>query len=437
MKKILALALAAAMSLSLAACGGNGGTSNPGSAAGSPSSASQPDADVSTPVDGKSDFKVGAVYITSQNDTAGYTFQHHNGITTAMKALGLDPADLIVVDNVPDNDDTAVATAIDTVVNQGADIVFGISFGYINAMNDKAADYPDVIFSHGTGYMANDTNFNNYFGRIYQARYLAGIAAGMKSVELGNNSIGYVAAYNRQYAETCSGINAFALGAQSVNPDAVVHVNVIDTWGDEAKEKQAAQALVDAYNCCVISQHCDSAQPQLVAAQNNVFGCGYNSDMTEQAPAAHLTSAIWHWNVYYETAIKAAMDCNGDASKFVENMGGNAYYAGLAEGFVDASPLNEAVAAPNTKAVMDAVRELMVSGEWDVFSGVKLSYNISEDGKVEIVRTDAPLMSDGKQLVDGQLVDMAPEIVPAGGPSVDDGVIKGGMNYNVAGVVEG
>lgn len=437
MKKILALALAAAMSLSLAACGGNGGTSNPGSAAGSPSSASQPGADVSTPADGKSDFKVGAVYITSQNDTAGYTFQHHNGITTAMKALGLDPADLIVVDNVPDNDDTAVATAIDTVVNQGADIVFGISFGYINAMNDKAADYPDVIFSHGTGYMANDTNFNNYFGRIYQARYLAGIAAGMKSVELGNNSIGYVAAYNRQYAETCSGINAFALGAQSANPDAVVHVNVIDTWGDEAKEKQAAQALVDAYNCCVISQHCDSAQPQLVAAQNNVFGCGYNSDMTEQAPAAHLTSAIWHWNVYYETAIKAAMDCNGDASKFVENMGGNAYYAGLAEGFVDASPLNEAVAAPNTKAVMDAVRELMVSGEWDVFSGVKLSYNISEDGKVEIVRTDAPLMSDGKQLVDGQLVDMAPEIVPAGGPSVDDGVIKGGMNYNVAGVVEG
>ena len=122
MKKILALALAAAMSLSLAACGGNGGTSNPGSAAGNPSSASKSNTDVSTPVDGKSDFKVGAVYITSQNDTAGYTFQHHNGITAAMKALGLDPADLIVVDNVPDNDDTAVANAIDIVVNQGAEI---------------------------------------------------------------------------------------------------------------------------------------------------------------------------------------------------------------------------------------------------------------------------------------------------------------------------
>ena len=231
----------------------------------------------------------------------------------------------------------------------------------------------------------------------------------MKSLEEGNNNIGYVAAFNLDYAETCSGINAFALGAQSANPDAVVHVNVINTWGDEALEKQAAQALVDAYNCCVISQHCDSAQPQLVAAQNNVFGCGYNSDMTEQAPTAHLTAAIWHWDVYYETAIKAAMDCNGDASKFVENMGGNAYYAGLAEGFVDAS-----------------VRELIISGEWDVFSGVKLSYNISEDGKVEIVKTDAPLMDN-----------QGNEIVPAGGPSVDDGVIKGSMNYNVAGVVEG
>lgn len=424
MKKILALALAAAMSLSLVACGGGNG--NNGSSASNPGSASSAGSDVSTPAGGQSDIKVGAVYITSQNDVAGYTFQHHNGITTAMKSLGLDPADLIVVDNVPDNDDTAVATAIDTVVNQGADIVFGISFGYIQPMADKAEEYKDVIFSHGTGYLANDTNFNNYFGRIYQARYLAGIAAGMKSLELGNNSIGYVAAFNLDYAETCSGINAFALGAQSANPEAVVHVNVINAWGDESLERQAAQALIDSYNCCVISQHCDSAQPQLVAQENNVFGCGYNSDMTEQAPNAHMTSAIWHWNVYYETAIKAAMACNGDASKFVENMGGNAYYAGLAEGFVDASPLNESVAAPNTKAVMDAVRELIVSGEWDVFSGVKLSYNISEDGSVEIVKTDADLVDNAGNV-----------IVAAGGPSVDDGVIKGSMNYNVAGVQEG
>ena len=424
MKKFLALALAAAMSLSLVACGG-GNTSSP--AASSKPAASDGSSDVSTPAPaGNGDFKVGAIYITSQNDVAGYTFQHHNGITTAMKDLGMDPAtQLLIVDNVAEDYD-AVCSAIDTLANQGANVIFGISFGYIDAMNDKAGEYTDICFSHGTGYMANDTNFNNYFGRIYQARYLAGIAAGLKSKELGNNNIGYVAAYNTEYAETCSGINGFALGAQSANPDATVYVQKINTWGDENLERQAAQALIDTYNCGVISQHCDSAQPQLVAQENGAFGCGYNSDMTEQAPNAHLTAAIWHWNVYYQTAIEAAMACNGDAAKFVENMGGNAYYAGLAEGFVDASPVNEKVAAPNTAAVMDAVRELIKSGEWDVFTGVKLSYNISDDGKVEIVKTDA-------DLVDADLN----VIVAAGGPSVDDGVIKGSMDYNVAGVQEG
>ena len=416
MKKILALVMAMAMTMSLAACGQK---EAPAASQPAAPAASQPAA--SAPADA-ADFKVGAIYINSQNDTAGYTFQHHNGITTAMKDLGLDPAtQLLVVDNVKE-EYTAVSNAIDTLAGQGANIIFGISFGYLEAMNDKAEEYPEIAFSHATGYMANETNFNNYFGRIYQARYLAGIAAGMKSLELGNNSVGYVAAYNTEYAETCSGINAFTLGVQSANPDAIVHVNKISTWGDENLERQAAQALIDTYNCGVISQHCDSAQPQLVAAENNVFGCGYNSDMTEQAPDAHLTAAIWHWNVYYQTAIEAAMTC-GDASNFVNAMGGNAYYAGLAEGFVDASPLNEIIAAPNTAAVMDAVRELIKSGEWDVFTGVKLSYNIGADGSVEIVKTDADLKDTAGNV-----------IVAAGGPSVDDGVIKGSMNYNVEGV---
>lgn len=431
-KKLLALVMAMAMILSLAACGG-GNTSTPSASSGAPSSsqpaASTPSAsgDQSEPAaEPASEFKVGAIYINSQNDTAGYTFQHHNGIVTAMKELGLDPeTQLLIVDNVPDTDDTAVANAIDTLAGQGANIIFGISFGYIGSMDEKAVQYPDIIFSHGTGYLGNDTNFNNYFGRIYQARYLAGIAAGLKSKELGNNNIGYVAAWNLEYAETCSGINAFALGAQSANPDATVYVNKISTWGDEKLEREAAQALINNYNCCVISQHCDSAQPQLVAAENEVFGCGYNSDMTEQAPTAHLTSAIWHWNVYYQTAIQAAMDCNGDASKFVDNMGGNAYYAGIKEGFVDASPLNESVAAPYTAKIMDGVRALMESGSWDVFSGIKLSYEVT-NGTVNISRTAADLVDNQGNV-----------IVAAGGPSVDDGVIKGSMDYNVAGVIEG
>ncbi len=414
MKKFLAMILAGVMALSLAACGPKDAPE--GSASSNPPAGSTPVAD--------DDFKVGAIYITSQSDVAGYTFQHHTGITTAMKNLGLDvDKQLLVVDNVKDDDDTAIANAIDTLAGQGADIIFGISFGYIDAMADKAEEYPEIIFSHGTGFKANDTNFNNYFGRIYQARYLTGVAAGLKSLEMGNNYIGYVAAWNTEYAETCSGINAFTLGAQSANPDAVVHVNKISTWGDENLERQAAQALVDTYNVGVIAQHCDSAQPQLVAAENNIFGCGYNSDMTEQAPNNHLTAAIWHWDVYYQTAIQAAMDCAGDASKFVEKMGGNAYYAGLAENFVDASPLNTIVAAPNTEEIMDAVRELIVSGDWDVFSGVKLSYKVGDDGKVEIIKTDADLKDNQGNV-----------IVAAGEGSVEDGVIKGSMNYNVEGV---
>ena len=223
-----------------------------------------------------------------------------------------------------------------------------------------------------------------------------------------------------------------------INPDAVVHVNKISTWGDENLERQAAQALIDTYDCCVIGQHCDSAQPQLVAAENNVFGCGYNSDMTEQAPNAHLTAAIWHWDVYYQAAIETAMTCGG-AENFVTEMGGNAYYAGLSEGFVDASTLNELVAAPGTAAAMEAVRELIDSGEWDVFSGVKLNITVdAEAGTAAVEQVDAPLMSDGYELKDGEVVEMAnPEIVPAGGASVTDDVIKSGMNYNVAGVVEG
>lgn len=405
MKKFLALVMAAAMMLSLAACGKKPSESS--SAGGASSSVQQ-----------QGDFKVGAIYITSQHDNAGYTYQHHNGISTAMSNLGLSSDSLLIVDNVPE-DDAQVANAIDSLASQGCNIIFGISFGYINAFNEAASkeEYADIIFSHATGYMSNETNFNNYFGRIYQSRYLTGIAAGMKSLETGNNALGYVAAYNTDYAETCSGINGFALGAQSVNPDAQVYVKVINTWGDETLEKQAAQALVDTYKVGVIAQHCDSAQPQLVAADNGIFGCGYNSDMTAQAPDAHLVSAIWNWHVYYQTAIEAAMNA---PESFMDSVG--IYYGGLAEGFVDVSPVNSAIATEGTEARITAVRDLMASGEWDVFSGKKISFD----------EAGTPVIADA-DLLDNQ----GNVIVAAGEGSLEDGVIKGSMNYNVAGVTEG
>ena len=397
MKKLIALLLAAVLVLGLAACGDNSGDG-----------------------ESTSDFKVGAIYINSKNDTAGYTYAHHNGITTAMKELGLNPdTQLVIVDEVPE-DKAKVLDAIDTLVGEGADIIFGISFGYIDAMEEAAAEYPEVIFSHATGYKSNTTNFNNYFGRAYQARYLAGIAAGMKSLEIGNNNVGYVAAYGTEYAETASGINGFALGVLAVNPNATIYVKNLGAWADEVNESAFANELINSYGCGVLSQHCDSAQPQIAAENAGIFGCGYNSDMTNDAPKAHLTAAIWNWNVYYRTAMQAAMDC-GEASNFVATMGSSAYYGGLKEGFVDVSPLS-ANCTEGTQEIIDAVKAMMVNGEWDVFSGVKLQ--IAADGT--ITKVDADLLDNQGNV-----------IVAAGGASVEDGVITGTMNYFVAGVQEG
>ncbi|MBE6682522.1 MAG: BMP family ABC transporter substrate-binding protein [Ruminococcaceae bacterium] len=409
MKKYIALFLAALMLLSFASCGGaenSGDTSN----AGESESAD------------KAEFKVGAIYINSKNDTAGYTFAHHNGITTAMKQLGLNTeTQLFIVDEVPE-DPEQVRAAVDTLVGKGVNIIFGISFGYIDALEAAAKEYPDVIFSHATGYKSNDTNFNNYFGRAYQARYLAGIAAGLKSLETGNNNVGYVAAYGTEYAETASGINGFALGVQAVNPDAKIYVKKLNAWADEINESAFAKELITSYNCGIISQHCDSAQPQIAAQDANIFGCGYNSDMTADAPKAHLTAAIWHWDVYYKTAMEAAMNC-GTADKFVSTMGSPAYYGGLKENFVDVSPLSENCAA-GTQSAIDQVRNIMVKGEWDVFSGAKLTITVT-DGVATITKNDADLLDNAGNV-----------IVAAGGASVEDSVITGTMNYYVAGVEE-
>ncbi len=399
MKKFIALFLAALMLLSFTACGGSDTEST--------SSGSET----------KEPLKVGAIYINSKNDTAGYTYAHHNGITTAMKALDLNvDTQLFIVDEVPE-DKEKVLSAVDTLVGNGVDIIFGISFGYIDALEEAAKEYPDVIFSHATGYKSNETNFNNYFGRAYQARYLSGIAAGLKSLETGNNNVGYVAAYGTEYAETASGINGFALGVQAVNPDAKIYVKKLGAWADEVNESAFAKELIESYGCGVIAQHCDSAQPQIAAEKAGVFGCGYNSDMTPDAPKAHLTAAIWHWDVYYKTAMEAAMNC-GTADKFVSTMGTPAYYGGLKENFVDVSALSENCAANTDKAIA-AVRKLIVDGEWDVFTGVKLS--ISADGTV--TKADADLKDNAGNV-----------IVAAGGASVEDSVITGTMNWFVEGV---
>ena len=356
-KRLLALMMAAMMAFALAACGsddaGNNGQSN------APDSSSPAGEQSSEPDGTNADFKVGAIYINSKNDTAGYTYAHNNGITTAMKDLGLDvDSQLVIVDEVAE-DYEAVSTAVDTLVGEGCNIIFGISFGYIDALADKAEEYPEVIFSHATGYKSNETNFNNYCGRIYQARYLAGVAAGLKSLEMGNNSIGYVAAYNREYAETCSGINGFTMGVLSVNPEATVYVKELGAWADEQNEYAFAEELINTYNCCVIAQHCDTANPQIAAQERGVWGCGYNADMTVDAPEAHLTAPVWNWGAVYTMEVQEVIDGTWKP----ENI-----FLTMADGLVDISPLSKNCAEGTAEAI-EAAREKIVSGEFDVFEG--------------------------------------------------------------------
>ena len=396
MRKYLALLVAVVMILSLAGCGVD------------QSEATAPE---------KSEFKVGAIYIASREDTAGYTFAHHNGIVTAMEKLGLDTeTQLFIMDNIPE-DTSMVLDAVDKLVSEGVHIIFGISYGYMDGLEEAAEKYPNVIFSHATGYKSNETNFNNYFGRAYQARYLAGIVAGLKSLEIGNNNVGYVAAYGTEYAETASGINGFALGVRAVNPNAVIYVKTLGVWGDPDREYAFARELIEVYNCGIISQHCDSAQPQIAAEDLGVSGCGYNSDMTHAAPHAHLTAAIWNWDVYYRTAISTALYCTS-ADRFVKAMGGSSYYGGLAEGIVGISALSENCADGTEKAI-EKIKDLIVSKKWDVFSGVKLQ--ISADGTITTMDDD--LMDNNGNL-----------IVHAGAKSIQDNVITGSMNYFVEGV---
>ncbi len=151
------------------------------------------------------------------------------------------------------------------------------------------------------------------------------------------------------------------------------------TWGDQEKERQAAEILIDTYGCCVIAQHCDSAQPQIVANEKGVFGCGYNSDMTKEAPESHLCAPVWNWDVYYATAIKAAMD---DPSTFMTKVGN--YYEGLNAGLVGVSELS-ANNEPEAQEAIDLATDLMKSGNWDVFSGVKLSFS-GEKGAVTMAQ---------------------------------------------------
>ena len=219
----------------------------------------------------KEDIKVGVIHIGNPADGSGYSYAHDLGIVAMQENLELKDEQIVRKNNVDDTDPTATETAILECIENGCNVIFGTSWGYMDTMEKLAPDYPDVYFCHGTGYKNNGVNMNNYFGRIYQARYLSGIVAGMKTE---SNLIGYVSAMGQENSECTGGIDAFAMGVYSVNPDAKVYVKVTNSWYSPTEETNAAKALISE-GCDVIAQHCDTPNPQLEAENAGVWGVGY------------------------------------------------------------------------------------------------------------------------------------------------------------------
>jgi len=294
------------------------------------------------------EIKVGFIYIGDISDK-GYTYAHHQGTLYMQRELGLRDDQIVIKTNIPEDD--ACRSAILECIEQGCNAIFATSFGFMDYMEELADEYPGIIFSHCSGYKSNDSNFNNYFGRIYQSRFLSGLAAGLKTE---SNKIGYVAAY--PIPEVIGGADAFALGVKAVNPEAKVFLKYTNTWYDPTVERQAAEALLDA-GCDVIGQHQDTTMPQIAAQERGVWGCGYNADMTEDAPDAHLTAPVWNWGVYVKAAVQQVID----GTWTPENS-----FMGMAEGLVDISPLSKNVAA-GTAEIVEEYRAKILAGAFDVF----------------------------------------------------------------------
>lgn len=346
-KKLLSVILSVTMVAMLAA-----GCGEP--AAADTSSESEKTESTSSEGISKDEIKVGFVHISDASDM-GYTYNHDLGTKEMQEALGLSEDQIINKFNVPEG--AECDTALRELVEAGCNIIFATSFGYEDYVKEVAAEYPDIQFCHATGYQAAGSglsNFHNYFASIYEARYLAGIAAGMKTE---SNKLGYVAAF--PFAEVISGYTAFYLGAKSVNPDVTMDIMYTNSWNDPTVEAQVAKALIER-GCDVVSQHSDSTAPATTAEENGVWQVGYNNDMIDAAPKASLISARIDWGIYVTEAVQAVVDGTEIPADWCK---------GLADDAVYLSPLNTDIAAEGTQEAIDEASEKLKAGELSVFAG--------------------------------------------------------------------
>ena len=344
-----------------------------------------------------SDFKIGFIFLHDENSTYDKNFLVAAEEATA--ELGLKPEQVIFKTNIPEGNECYEAAA--DLADQGCNIVFANSFGHEPYMLKAAKEFPDVQFCHATGTTAhteNVPNFHNAFASIYEGRYLAGIAAGMKLNEMIESGkitaeqakMGYVGAYT--YAEVVSGYTSFYLGAKSVCPSVTMEVQFTGSWYDEALEKEAATKLL-SNNCVLISQHADSMGAPTACENAGVPNVSYNGSTQSACPNTFIISSRIDWAPYFKYIINSVVKGEEIATDWCE---------GFEAGSVKLTDINEAVAAEGTKEALEAAKAKLIAKEIHVFDvnnftveGKKLdSYKADVD-------TDAAYEKDTEVIADG------------------------------------
>lgn len=350
---------------------------------------------------GKDEVKVGFIFLHDENSTYDKNFM--DAAKEVQKKLGLKDSQVIFKTNIDESNACYEAAA--ELADAGCDLVFADSFGHESYMIQAAEEFPDVQFCHATGVQAkvkNLPNYHNAFAAIYEGRYLAGIAAGMKIKEMIDGGkitadkakIGYIGAY--PYAEVISGFSSFYLGAKSVCETVTMDVKYTNSWFDIAKEKEAAQALITS-GCVLISQHADSEGAPKACEEAGVPNVAYNISTISIAPNTALISSKISWAPYMEMIIKAVMNDEEIPTD---------YCATTAEGAVQLTELNDKVAAPGTKEAIEEAKSKLASGELHVFDTSKFTVG-------------------GKKLEDGYKAD----VIPDDKYEVDTPVVSGGIFY--------
>ncbi len=375
MKKILALLLAAMMVLAFAACGeDNGGTPTPTPDVKGMSADVLPRNAVTPTTQIPDDFKIGMICLHDENST--YDNNFIQALRQVQKDLGLSDEQVIIVNNIGE-DSSCYDAAVDLAKNKGCKVIFADSFGHESFMKQAAQEYPEVQFCHATGTsgkIAGIENFHNAFASIYEGRYVAGVAAGMKLNEMiaageitaEQAVIGYVGAFT--YAEVISGMTSFYLGARSVCPTATMKVRYTGSWYDQAKEQEAATALIEKDKCVLISQHADSLGAPTACELAGVPNVSYNGSTYSAGETTFIVSSAINWAPYFQYIIETV----AKGEKIDSDWCGT-----IATNSVVLSGVNLDVAAEGTVEKLNEVIKALEAGTLHVFD----TASFTVDGK--------------------------------------------------------